>query len=103
MLFGGVEIRMTVDTAGAMALLSCTKWKLEELRQTGYLKPLWRGVYAVKDIEACVEKLRLERDANEDKVIDIHEAISKKERNVGGQKGRPQYRTPSELLRGQPR
>jgi hypothetical protein len=92
---------LAVTQAEACRLLSCGPSKLSELRQRGYLVPLWKGVYAVKDIEACVEKLREARGQN-GTIINIHEqeGIPKKERAVGGEVGRPKYRTSEKLLRG---
>ena len=91
---------LAVTQEEACRLLSCQPSKLAELRQKGVLKPLWKGVYAVKDIEECVEKLREQRDAESDNVINLHEGIPKKERAVGGERGRSGYSTKKELLRG---
>jgi hypothetical protein len=92
---------LAVTQEEACRLLSCGPSKLSELRRNGYLVPLWKGVYAVKDIEACVEKLREERDG---RVLDLtprleHEGIPKKERAVGGERGRSGYRSPKVVLR----
>jgi hypothetical protein len=89
---------LAVTQAEACRLLSCGPSKLSELRQRGYLVPLWKGVYAVKDIEACVEKLREARGQN-GTIINIHEGIPKKERAVGGERGRSGYRSPKVVLR----
>jgi hypothetical protein len=91
---------LAVTQEEACRLLSCGPSKLSELRRNGYLVPLWKGVYAVKDIEACVEKLREQRDAESDNVINLHEGIPKKERTLRGEVGRPKYRTSEKLLRG---
>jgi hypothetical protein len=93
---------LAVTQEEACMLLSCGPTKLSELREKGYLLPLWKGVYAVKDIEACVEKLREERDG---RVLDLtprleNEGIPKKERTLRGEVGRPKYRTSEKLLRG---
>jgi hypothetical protein len=91
---------LAVDQEEACRLLSCGPSKLSELREKGYLLPLWKGVYAVKDIEACVEKLREARGQN-GTIINIHEqeGIPKKERAVGGERGRSGYRSPKVVLR----
>jgi hypothetical protein len=90
---------LAVTQEEACRLLSCGPSKLSELRRNGYLVPLWKGVYAVKDIEACVEKLREQRDAESDNVINLQEGIPKKERAVGGERGRSGYRSPKVVLR----
>jgi hypothetical protein len=93
---------LAVTQEEACRLLSCGPSKLSELRQRGYLVPLWKGVYAVKDIEACVEKLLQEKPRkaveSKPKAEATNEGIPKEKRVVGSEGGRSGYRTPKELL-----